>query len=80
MEARQVWANKRRIKERVVLMFLGNPSFVSGQGWMARKRKQRYGEGVVYSPILRFAGSPIRGLRVTAEGAELAEVLVSPWA
>ena len=50
----------------IVLIFLGNPSFVSGQGWMARKRKRRKGETPIrggrcpfaHSPILRFAGSP----------------------
>jgi uncharacterized protein (UPF0303 family) len=30
----------RTIKARVVRMFFGNPSFVSGQGWMDRKRKR----------------------------------------
>src|SRR5207249_307739 len=71
----------------IVLIFLGNPSFVSGQGWMARKRKRRKGETAIrggrclfaHSPILRFSDSPVRRLSVTAEDAESGEASVLPW-
>jgi hypothetical protein len=57
-------------------------SFPGKGGWLERgngeREKRRYGEGVVYSPILRFAGSPIRGLSVTAEDVESGEALVWP--
>ena len=50
----------RRSDFVIVLIFLGNPSFVSGQGWIAGKRKRRKGETAIRGGRCLFAHSPIR--------------------
>jgi hypothetical protein len=51
MTTQHIWANNRRIKARVVLIFFGKPSFVSGQGCLIAilptkhpKRRQNLGD------------------------------------
>ena len=62
-------------------MFVGNPSFVSGQGWVARKTKRLRGETAIRRGRCLFAHSPVRrfadsGTHVTAEDAASAEASV----